>query len=571
MTIKKLSQETINQISAGEVVEGPSDVLKELIENAIDARANGITITIKSAGIDLIRIQDNGCGMTAEDLSLCLERHTTSKLTDINDLYSINSFGFRGEALSSISAISKVVIISNTDRTGKGWILDNSKITACTSQKGTTITISDLFYNTPARKKFLKSKTIEFSKLYDVFLAFAISNPSIRFSFYSESKNLVFPITSAQERYIQIFKNDFLIKTKEINVSTSFSKIIGVVSAPKNPFYFPINFIFINKRWVLSSQISKVIFDSYKDYLMIQQKPFFILFIDFDTNTIDINVHPKKRTIKLLNESIFLAELKVALTQAILGDTDTIPTQKHIFNDDLEQRTPSKQAPIFSSLPTANSLLRSPSSNFNYFETVLDTNQLFLAGHHITKVFGQIHATYIVCETADGFLLVDQHAASERINLEKNRVKYTSFEKQALITTIKVDFLSSEQIDFLKYHKSLFSEIGFDFYFLESVLMITTTPAFLNIIFDKSLLLDIISEMNQALDKLNFSNAKDTVIKMMSCKQSVKANDLLTIQQQIDLIRALDDCKDKLICAHGRPTIIYYKTRDLEKMFKRVV
>jgi DNA mismatch repair protein MutL len=308
--IKQLSKETINLISAGEVIENPSDILKELLENSIDAKATEITVDVKDAGISLLQVTDNGFGVERDDLLFCLEKYTTSKLESIDDLLTINSFGFRGEALSSINAVSKLKITSSVDDSGKAYFVENLDVKETSFKKGTKIEIRDLFYNLPVRKKYLKSNSVEFSKLYDIFLANVFLNPQITFKFNSEKKKVIFPKTNYENRLLQVFGTDIKSKGIFIDISNDFFKLKGVISNPSNQIYFPTNFLFINKRFVYSPQIYKIITEAYKDYLMIQQKPFFILFFEIDSRTVDVNVHPKKRVVKLLNEMLFLSELK---------------------------------------------------------------------------------------------------------------------------------------------------------------------------------------------------------------------------------------------------------------------
>jgi DNA mismatch repair protein MutL len=578
MKIKKLSTETINLISAGEVIEGPSDILKELIENSIDANATEIIVEIKSSGIDYLSVKDNGDGIEKDDLAICLEKYTTSKLKEINDLYDINSFGFRGEALSTISAVSKYKIISSVTDDGSAHILENNNLSQTTSKKGTTIILEDLFYNIPVRKKFLKSKSFEYSKLYDVFLANALIFPEITFKFISEKKNVVFSKTDFKNRLVQIYGIEIVNKTIPIDINNEFFKLKGVLTNPENPIYLPTNFLFINKRYVYSPQIYKAITDSYKDYLMIQQKPFFILFITINPKTVDVNVHPKKRVVKLQNELLFLSELKKELSLILndkLGkqipktnfdslkdflsnkekitniDTNNFSLKKEIFKDNYDY-TPQKN--LFF---TDSSFEKQNISNFNLFE------------FEIFKVFGQLKKTFILCETNNGLLLIDQHAADERINLEKNRVKYDFIEKQKLISDLKLDNLKDSYIDLLKNNKQLIDKLGFEFYFKEDVVYLKTIPIFLNKLFDKNIFFNFLKDIEEGTNEIY--KLKDNLLKLKSCKESIKANDVLSLEEQITLIKKLNSCSDKGICAHGRPTIINISIKDLEKLFKRIV
>lgn len=578
MKIKKLSKETINLISAGEVIEGPSDILKELIENSIDANSTEITVEIKASGIDYLSVKDNGDGIEKEDLSICLEKYTTSKLKDINDLYDINSFGFRGEALSTISAVSKYKIISSVTEDGRGYILENNSLSETSSKKGTTIILEDLFYNVPVRKKFLKSKSFEYSKLYDVFLANTLLSPEITFKFISEKKNVIFPKTDFKNRLVQIYGTEIAKKTIPIDINNAFFKLKGVLTNPENPIYLPTNFLFINKRYVYSPQIYKAIIDSYKDYLMIQQKPFFILFITINPKTVDVNVHPKKRIVKLQNELLFLSELKKELSSVLnekLGKQ--IPkTNFDSLKDFLEikpkqenylQNNPSFKKDIFESnyqyKPQKNLFL-----NDNSFEKVTQSD-LKLFEFDIIQIYGQLQKTFILCETNNGLLLIDQHAADERINLEKNRKKFNFIEKQKLITDIKLENIKESYIDVLKNNKDLIDQLGFEFYFKDRLVYLKTIPIFLNKLFDKNIFINFLKDIEDGTNEIY--KLKDNLLKLRSCKESIKANDFLSLDQQINLIKNLNNCSDKGICAHGRPTIINISIKDLEKLFKRIV
>jgi len=580
MNIKKLSKETINLISAGEVIEGPSDVLKELIENSVDAKSTEITIEIKASGIDLISIKDNGSGILKDDLNICLEKYTTSKLNNIDDIYSLDSFGFRGEALSTINAVSKLKIISSTTDDGKGYLLENNVVSEVAASKGTSIVIEDLFFNVPVRKKFLKSMSSEFSKVYEVFLANVLLNPQITFKFISEKKNVVFPKTNLENRYVQIYGSEITSKTVPVEVNNDLFTLKGILTNPTNPIYLPTNFLFINKRYVFSPQIYKAVTGAYKDYLMIQQKPFFILFITINSNTVDINVHPKKRVVKLQNEMLFLIELKKELSKILDGFLGkSLPSSNYNSLNDFvsNQKTPSftPQTPSGGSYnrstPTEfinhaqNNLFTSTSSNQDYF----NVNKINLFEFEISKILGQINNTFIVCETKDGMLFVDQHAADERINLEKNRKKYDFIEKQTLISDVLLENLSESHKEILKNKKDFFETIGFSYVLKNNDFYLKSIPLFLNRYFDKNMFLNILKDVEEGTDDV--LKLKDHLLKLKSCKESIKANDPLSFNEQVTLIKKLNECSDKGICAHGRPTIIYVSIKDLEKVFKRIV
>jgi len=574
--IKKLSLDTINLISAGEVIESPADVLKELLENSIDAGSTDINVEVKGAGVDLILIKDNGSGISKEDLPLSIERHATSKLLSINDLFSLESYGFRGEALASINAVSKLSIISSIDTSGKGYLLENGVIKEVSANKGTAIIVKDLFYNLPVRKKFLKSKSFEFSSLYNVFLAYVLSNPNIRFTFVSEKRNVVFPESTQENRFIQVFGKDVLSKTLPVNISNDLFNVQGIISNPKNLFYYPTNFLYINKRFVYSPQIYKAIASAYKDYLMVQQKPFFVLSFILDKHTVDVNVHPKKKEVKLQNGLLVLMEFKKELTK-LFNESNFGSQNNASYIKPLDNFSILEKAPFFIKDGLANKsnmAYNSYSTNFSaqtYFTDQTVDKQLVLNGHIITKIFGQIDNTYILCETKDGFLIIDQHAADERINLEKNRKVFeTNFEKQNLVVKKPLVNLSDYQKEIITKYMSIFNKLGFDFSFVEDNIYLISIPSFLNNYFDTTFFLDLLASFEEG-DVDTIDVAKDRIIKLMSCKQSVKANHPLFYPEIVALINNLESCKDKTICAHGRPTMVFVSISDLEKMFKRVV
>ena len=571
--IKKLEKETINLISAGEVIECPADIIKELIENAIDAKAKSITLSIKNSGIDLIEIKDDGTGISKEDLPLTIERHATSKLEKIDDLYSIETFGFRGEALSSINTVSKLKIQSSDNEDGIGYILENNSIKEIPFSRGTTIIVKDLFYNIPVRKKFLRSLFTEFSKIYNTFLEFVLLNPDIKFQFISEKKNEIFPRTTSVGRYIQVFGKDIVSKTITLNIENKIFKLSGILCKPTNYFYFPNNFLYINKRPVFSPQINKQITDAYKDYLMIQQKPFFVLFFDLDSKSLDINVHPKKRTIRIQNEFVFINQLKEELNKIFsnqeipeLKSTTTISS----FLENSETVNNQQSYYFENNSPTQ---LQDKIEDFRYkpIISVLPQKELMLNNQKIKSILGQILNTFIVCEIDEGMMLIDQHAAEERINLEKNREYFSDYVKvQNLIAPTELINLDLETKEFILNNQPLFKNLGFIIQEDNEKIYLITIPEFLERYFTIDFFYEIIKDIEEN-PKEKLDKIKDKILKLKSCKESIKANDPLSISQMINLIKQLEECKDKAICAHGRPTMLIYNKKELEKMFKRIV
>lgn len=569
--IKTLDSKTIALISAGEVIESPADVLKELIENSIDAGAKSVSVTIKNSGLDLIEVKDDGLGIPRQELPLAIERHATSKLEKLDDLYNLDTFGFRGEALASINAISKLVIFSSDNDLGFGYVLEDNKVSKSQLSKGTIVSVNNLFYNVPVRKKFLKSNASEFSRLYTTFLEFVLLNPDIRFQFVSEKKNEVYAKTTREGRYVQVFGKDILFKTIELNITNQFFSLKGIVCKPTNYFYFPSNFLYINRRPVYSQQISKAVADCYKDYLMIQQKPFFVLFFEIDKKAIDINVHPKKRTVKLQNEFVLLVNLKEELKAVLFKDDKKELLQQPItsYIDTQKEIKPLVKQEI--SYPAREDKTTSPFQDSLYSVTQPVAYGLKLGRHKIKAVLGQILNTYIVCESEDGLLLIDQHAAEERINLEKNREEYLGYVKtQKLITPQVLANRNPETADFILKNKNTFQQLGFTIEKSGDALVLTTIPEFLERYFNIDFFYEVLKAIEQS-PKDSITKLKDKILKLKSCKESVKANEQLSFSKIFSIIKKLDECKDKDVCAHGRPTTIVLNKKDLEKMFKRVV
>jgi DNA mismatch repair protein MutL len=307
---------------------------------------------------------------------------------------------------------------------------------------------------------------------------------------------------------------------------------------------------------------------------MIQQKPFFVLFLEINPNTIDINVHPKKKFIKMQNQILFISELKKELTKVLdsyLGREAAQPLSS--LKDFAKQESFSSlsASPKNNNFKPINSFSSFTNNTQTFFETTDEylKEDIYLFEHKIKKVLGQIHNMFILCETENGMILVDQHAADERINLEKNRVLYSnSFKKQNLISEKLLD-LTESQIEILNNNKRVINNLGFEFYNKNENYYLTAVPLFLNKYFDENIFSNILSDLER--NENNINKLKDNIIKLKSCKQSIKANTELTIPEQKSILRKLNECKDKGICAHGRPTIIYLSVNDLEKLFKRIV
>ncbi len=586
--ISILPENIINQIAAGEVVENPSSIVKELIENSIDSGASKITVIIKKGGHELIHIIDDGCGMSNNDLKLAFSRHATSKLSTIDDLSKIATLGFRGEALPSIASVSRLQIKSSIDdKSGNileieaGQIKNNEKI-AC--NKGTEIKVKNLFYNTPARKKFLKTPSQELRKITKIVKRFLLSNPNISFKYLSDDKNIYdFMATSLDKRIIQTFgskySNDIL---EVINKKDNF-KIFGFVGS--------LNllqrrrggqYIFLNGRYIEDLSISKSIRNCYDSTVQRGEFPFYVLNINLPTNMFDINVHPTKieaRFDKKLEVTNFItSSIKIKLRELfkVLPDID-IKSKTH---------TSSSEIGLDLGLDTLLDI-KSEDSITDKFDSILesdDTDSIAVkrAVHRLEDYENsykslikkdshvwQIHNKYLITEITSGILVIDQHVAHERILYEKVKKAFDSKPLPSQATL----FPKTMKFDPEDYSKLLdvvpfLEKIGYKMReFGNNSIIIEGIPSEIKLGNEEEVINDILDRYIE-YKKLS-SSYIDYIAATYSCKASIKAGDYLEMDERINLIDSLFATKNPYYCPHGRPILVSIKTDELDKRFER--
>ncbi|MFA5188378.1 MAG: DNA mismatch repair endonuclease MutL [Patescibacteria group bacterium] len=587
--IKKLDQDLINKIAAGEVVERPASVVKELVENSIDAQADQINIEIKNGGIDLISILDNGSGMTADDAKLAIERHATSKISKIEDLFNIQTLGFRGEALASISAVSQFSLETKTKEGIEGAKLEirDSKleIGPCGCPQGTKITIKDLFYNVPARKKFLKSANTEYNNILEFITQFALINPQISFNLTHKSK-LIFNLPKTNvwsERIKQILGQDIAKHLLAINQkgTIEISGFIGKPQIARNNR--KAQFIFVNKRAIDDFIIAKAVKEGFGTLIPRELYPTFILNLNLPPQLVDVNVHPRKTEVKFQNlQEVYLTVMKAVqkcLAENILTqqfEDKSVPTRKFTLKSQAQET----YKPSISYQPTFKNIRSQPSQ----VSQALEFSKQILNGEFAEekepqligawRLIGQIHNSYLMIEAPSAVLIIDQHAAAERILYErfKNEFATDNIKSQKLLLPLTLE-LSHREIEILNQSLEFLRNLGFDIeIFSNNSFIVNAVPQELDKLDIKQTILGLIND----LEEHDFNSAKsidekkDLVIKYAACRTAVKFQDKLEPAEQIKLLQDVMVMMDKInTCPHGRPFIMELTLDQLAKNFKR--
>lgn len=619
--IKILPPQEAQKIAAGEVVERPANVVKELIENSIDAGATQISLYIKKAGKELIRVIDNGCGMSTEDAKLSFHLHATSKISTINDLQTIRSFGFRGEALSSISSVSTVTLQTKqqSEEQDLGTLLEYSHDEVLREEHismpaGTDISVADLFYNIPARKKFLKRDETEWNQIQAIFHAFCLSNLNIHFKLFNNEKLILNapPVKTVKDRTSQIWGYNFsqnLLPLSQnqtaISRHTWFS-FSGFISNHNFWRYGKTHiFFFVNNRWIKNLELSKALMKGYLNVLPPQKFPAGFVFLTVESEHLDFNVHPKKEEVRFtkpraiqdalaflvketlqknLNKTINITPEKPVIQEktksyeASLQINQPIPQQtrekKNVF--DSEKQIKQTLPPLPEFLDLAQKSLKKQDEQYHCQTKPLEQQKAFLE-KTITpdptgKIIGQLYNTYILIEQENAFVLIDQHAAHERILYEKY-LKH--FEKKDGVRLLfpQVIKLPEEELALILKEKEFFFNQGFEIEaFGDQELAIKTSPPKIKGQDIKEIILQAIAfiQENEILEEEVFrKKLNEHVHSHLACKSAIKAGDNLEQSQILQLIKDLQSVENRLICVHGRPTTWSIPKIEVEKKFRR--
>lgn len=573
--IKVMDEILANKIAAGEVIERCVSIVKELVENSIDAGSNKIKIDLIDSGVSEIKITDDGCGMECEDALLCFQRHATSKLLKESDLFSISSLGFRGEALPSISSVSEVSLKTSTGGVGTHIIIKGGKVISkekSDSRKGTEIIVRKLFYNTPARLKHLSSLYTELSHITDFINKIALSYPSISFVLTNDSKVLL--NTDGKGNLLKVINSiygiDITKKMIEIRNSDEEYEISGYISMPEvNKSNRNHITTIVNGRIVKNAEINKCINDSYHTYKPEDRYPVVVLNIGVDTSLVDVNIHPTKQDIKFskideLKELISIT-IKNALNEKRLIPKievkNYVPTINKVVKEEKEEKIEEKK-------------YEEISLDLDYIKEETTNYQEEIIEEKIPMMYpvGLVKGTYIVCQNELGMYLIDQHAANERINYEYYYYALNnSSDEISLLIPITIELTSNEYI-IIKENFDLLRSMHFNIEeFGINTIIIRSHPVWLptgneEVAIRKILELVVMKEKN--FDRCKFN---DRVAMTVSCKASIKANDNISIDEMEVLVNRLRNCKNPYTCPHGRPTVIFYSNYELEKLFKRAM
>ncbi len=602
--IKILPENIANKIAAGEVVQRPESVVKELLENAVDANSTSIELIVKQAGKSLIQVCDDGSGMTEEEVLLSIRKHATSKISSMEDLESIKTLGFRGEALSSIASVCQLEIKTETKESEVGTLLKIKSETEIITEKisapkGTCVTVKNIFYNIPARRKFLKSDTTELKHIIDTFNRIALAHPEISFKFYN-SDNLVFDYKSGslEERIEQVFADNILDALIPVNEETDYLTIKGYLGKPA---IFKRSkgeqFLFLNNRFVINKNINHAVFTAFENILEKGDYPFFILFISLDPKKVDVNIHPSKLEVKFDDERD-IYNFVLSVIRKSIGSHDLVPTMSFTDSENGKEKLAfnpfqSVKQNDFSDRPDFSSRERrertsvtdeeidlvfgdltknimSSTSSSSSYETSEKRTEHSASNEVETTFLIQLHNKYILSQIKSGLMIIDQHVAHERILYERalSRMEANLPFTQQLLFPIKIQFdLASYEI--LKELDPMISKLGFKIKYLpKSYVTIEGVPDDIKSGSEEKLLREFIIEYlnNQKEKQLE---EKDNVAKSYSCKAAIKAGDKLSEKEMRLLIDQLFATTMPYVCPHGRPIVIKISLEEFDRRFGR--
>jgi DNA mismatch repair protein MutL len=580
--IKILPEILSNKIAAGEVVERPASVVKELIENALDANSTRIIIEIEKGGRSVIRVSDNGTGMNRDDAMLAMERYATSKIFKDTDLFEINTLGFRGEALPSIASVSRFSLITRDEdsQAGTEIIVEGGKVKKVSetgAPPGTMVTVKQLFFNTPARRKFLKTVSTEMGHIADIVASIALGRPDVRFKLIHNGKvvkNLL-AANNPVDRVADVLGHDLTNNLHRIEPSDNHVSIAGWTSSPRVTRSTSRGiYVYVNGRFVRDRVIQHALFEGYGGRLIKGQFPVAALFINLPFDQVDVNVHPTK------NEVRFSQQKKVhdAVKMAVAGVLDLVDrpewTTARIPDTEPVGEKPRISEPMFDyGRPQKVAQIQRPESSTRHQASSIQDELWEKKQFGDLRVMGQLQNTYILCESADGLVLIDQHAAHERILFEKLKDRSSSASKSAqkLLIPETID-IGYREADILTKLIPDLKELGLAIEpFGGNTFVVKAVPALLANREIKPLVIEIVEKMAEIGFTPGLEKAIDQCLLLMACHGAIRANQHLSDRQIKELLDQLDKCDNPSHCPHGRPTWISWTTKSLEKSFSRIV
>lgn len=559
--IRELDPKLANMIAAGEVVDRPASVIKELVENAIDAHAQQISVEVFDMGMKSMMVTDNGIGMDKEDAHLAFKRHATSKIKDESDLSHIHTLGFRGEALAAISSVSKVTLKTRQKNHeglevvyhGGNYVSEK----ASSLNQGTIVLVEELFYNTPARFKYIKSDLAERQAIIDIFDRLALANPFVRLSLSIDGK--LIKKTVGNGDFHQLIDTVYGSKmTKDMTVfihTVQKMKLTGYLINPEiNRSRKKDISIFINGRYIKNYALIQAVVDGYHSYLMVGKFPIALMHIEMDPSLLDVNVHPQKYEVKFVNESLLAYHIENLVQQALNQKSHPIyePLQIKQSNHEVNYIQPQ--------FSFGEELIKEEYSK--------QIEQVKLVKIPDLEYVGVLSGTYLLFQNEDGLFMMDQHAAMERIRYE-HYFKSLGNPSKTMKTMLIPHQLNAtlEDLNIIKHHQDLLKSHGFEF---NSHLDLVAIPTWIRDE-DLDLAIETMVTMLQEKNEINVSILRDALAKDISCKGSIRANQAINSLEIESLLKKLRMCDNPYTCPHGRPTLIKLSHYEIEKMFKRVV
>ncbi len=592
-----------NQIAAGEVVERPASVVKELVENAIDAGSTQVTIELQKGGVEQIKLRDNGSGISKDDLSLACVRHATSKIASYDDLTQVMSLGFRGEALASIAAVSKLTLTSNTQDGNQAWRVTTTgtegevAIMPAAHPKGSTIEVRELFYNTPARRRFLRTDKTEYSHIETIVLRQALGHFDIGFRL-SHNDKLIFDLPAAdnqalrEQRIEKLLGKDFIRAACSIDYEAAGLRLTGwIASADYNRAQADQQYCYINGRFVRDKMIMSAVKQAYRDVMFHGRHPAYVLYLQCEPATVDVNVHPTKHEVRFRDGRteyrFIMSSIQQALESLRLGQTEEPLEVDHDTGEILEAVATSV-APVVEQVrlplnpvsPKTFSARPAPTIHKDPVKVDQALQQLHQPAS-VTKVaahaeplgvaLAQLHNTYILAQNEKGLIVVDQHAAHERIVFEEMKQKMAehNLPSQQLLMPVDVS-LTANELSHLESELVALKDIGFDIEAIsDTAVIVRSVPSVLIKADIAELVKDIAADKQVLIESQRAKDHMHDLLANMACKAAIKANHKLTVEEMNHLLRQMESIPHGGLCNHGRPAWKQFDAREIDRWFLR--
>ena len=583
MPIRHLPTALINQIAAGEVVERPASVVKELLENSLDAGATRIQIDIEQGGIKLLRVRDNGGGIPADELPLALERHATSKISNLEDLEHIASLGFRGEALPSIAAVSRLQLISRSRGADQAWSMGDQaqqqhQPTPAALPEGTSVEVRDLFYNTPARRRFLKTERTEYMHVDRITRRLALSRFSVGFQVTHNRKPVLdlapaSNLAEQQARIAEVCGAEFVEHARYLEREVGGMSLRGWIAQPTfSRSQSDLQFFFLNGRAIRDKLVSHAVRAGYRDVLAHGRQPAYVLYLEIDPARVDVNAHPAKQEVRF-RDSGSVHDFIRHTVDAALADTRPDATDARSAPATLVGAPPDQSSLGFQRSPAS---LREQMASYAALATLPGTDVGPATGSPdamppLGYAIAHLHGVYILAINAQGLIIVDAHAAHERVTYEKLKTAIAAgdLRKQRLLIPLTVH-LSASEADLVEAHQEAFLQLGIEADRTgPTTVAVRQVPILLAHADVEALLRDVLSELADIGESIRIESAQADMLATMACHGSVRANRKLTLEEMNALLREMESTERSDQCNHGRPTWTQFQMQDLDRLFRR--